>query len=556
MKTLPKVIKNLLEIRGLTDPHSIDTFLNPKLSALPSPDSMSGMEEAVTIIIDGLKSDIPILIWGDYDVDGTTATSLLVNFFRSLGKKVLYHIPNRITEGYGLNTDYFKNGLWKEIKEFIMITVDCGISNEKEIQFIQGIGGRVIITDHHQVPGNTLNCPILNPSQKKCGFNGTFLAGVGVAFYLAAGVRSGLAKRMDEFSEKPILPNLKSYLGFVALGTIADVVQLSETNRILVRGGMETFVNPEFVGIGALLTACEITNGEVTSEDIGFNIGPTINAAGRYGVGSKVVELFTEQDPKKARKLAGELKAHNVNRKKECVEGTSHILDILDKSLISGDKCIVVLGEFFEGIIGILASRLTDQFKVPAIVFTYSGENSIKGSARSVDGIDIHKALNECAFLLQRFGGHEMAAGMSMSSANFEAFRERFIEEINILQKNMAVTETTQQFDLKCPVEQIFNRETLKSYKMLEPFGPGNLRPTFLDNNVMVVACRHVGSNKEHIQLTIRGTYENNIKAIGFNLGAKGVDIIAGATIKIIFTPTINRFRESTTWQARILDIL
>lgn len=556
MVQLPALIKELLQLRGYSDPDRIADFLSPQLANLPHPLSMKGMAEAIELIVEAIQEETPILIWGDYDVDGTTATSLLVNFFKKLGIDVFWHIPNRITEGYGLNFEYFKKLPWKEGESFIFITVDCGISNYKEIREIQQIGGRVLVTDHHQLPTQLPECIIINPSDPRCDFASSSLAGVGVAFYLAAGIRSALIARKTKLKNKGVVPNLKSFLGFVALGTIADVVNLSPVNRILVRGGIETFSDPEFCGLQALLSSCEIVTGDVSTDDIGFNIAPTINAAGRYGVGRKVVELLTEKEPKKAAKLAGELKKLNASRKIACTESTTEILNVLDEETIKEDKCIIILGDFFEGIIGILASRLVDQFKVPVIVFTSSDNKLIKGSARSVEGVDIHKILTGCSFLLQKFGGHEMAAGMSLREENFLAFKDTFVSLLSMLQQDENGKVPAKRYDIECSIEEVFKEETLRVYKMLEPFGSGNQQPLFYDTKALVVAARQVGANKEHLQLTLRGTYQNNIKAIGFNLGTKGKDVIAGSVVKIIFTPTINRFKERSTWQARITDIL
>lgn len=556
MLQLPPLIKGLLQLRGYSDPSVVSEFLNPQLANLPHPSAMKGMADAIELVIEAIVTNTPILIWGDYDVDGTTATSLLVNFFKKLGVDVFWHIPNRITEGYGLNVEYFKELPWKEGDPFVFITVDCGISNIDEIKEINKIGGRVLVTDHHQLPAQLPNCIILNPSNPECGFTTSTLSGVGVAFYLAAGVRSVLIAQKTKLNNHGTVPNLKSFLGFVALGTIADVVNLSPVNRILVRAGIETFTEPVFCGLEALLHSCEINSGDVSTDDIGFNIAPTINAAGRYGVGRKVVELLTEEEPKKALKLALELKKLNAARKIACTEGTTEILNVLDEETIKTDKCIIISGEFFEGIIGILASRLVDQFKVPVIVFTSANNKLLKGSARSVQGIDIHKILTGCSFLLQKFGGHEMAAGMSLREENFLAFKEGFVNILSTLQEKGIGKIPVRRYDIECSIEEVFKEETLRMYKKLEPFGPGNDQPLFYDSKALVVAARQVGTNKEHLQLTLRGTYQNNIKAIGFNLGVKGKNVIAGSVVKIIFTPTINRFRESSTWQARLIDIL
>ena len=554
MRTPQEIIKELLAKKGLEKQEEIDNFLNPKLSALPHPNEMWGMEAASKVVVTALQDEIPILIWGDYDVDGTTAASLLYNFFSAIGvKKLFYHIPNRITEGYGLNVDYFKKDDWSIDSPFLLITVDCGISNYREVEEIKKRGGRVIVTDHHLLPEKLPDCTFLNPSNPQCGFNKKFLAGVGVSFYLVAGVRNYLISNNITIKHLKKIESLKYFLGFVALGTLADIVKLSDVNRLLVKAGIESLAETPFKGLKKLLESGDIYNGEMSSEDISFNIAPKINAAGRFGVGKKVVDLFTTSDEKTSKSLVKKLTKLNDDRKLQCKNALEKILLQVDSTKTKNDNCIVIIGNYFEGIIGIIASKLVDQFKVPAFVFSDVDQNGdIKGSARSVEGINILDAITANGYLLKKFGGHSMAAGMSLSFLNFDQFKENLISAFSKLTLDRAIKPI---YDLESSIEEVFNPEFLKLFKLLEPFGEGNKQPIFYDSKVSIVSCRRVGFNGAHLQVTLRNKFHDNVKGIGFNLGDKFELAEPGSFAKIFFTPTINRFKNSSTWQARIVDL-
>ncbi|MGL1932929.1 MAG: single-stranded-DNA-specific exonuclease RecJ [Desulfotalea sp.] len=552
MKTTNPIYQ-LLEKRGYTEQEELEEFLNPKLSSLIHPNKMLGMKAAVAEILEAIKNENKIVIWGDYDVDGTTASALLVNTFSMLGIDTTWHIPNRLVEGYGLNCEYFEDLASSGISDFLLITVDCGISNVKEIERIKELGGRVIVTDHHQLPKKLPDCIYLNPSNEKCGLFQTHLAGVGVAFYLAAGLRSSLENGALEGRFKGKIGNLKSLLGFVALGTIADVVPLSQTNRLLTKAGFETFKENHFYGLRTLLESCGLASDSSSSDDIGFNLAPKINAAGRYGLGHRVTELLTTTDDKEAAKIALELTKLNQKRKEQCQSDMEQILDDLQYDNREKDEGLVVYGDYFEGIIGILASRLVDQYKVPTIVLTKAKDGNIKGSARSVEGVNLIEIINKCSHLLLKHGGHAMAAGLSLDKRNIESFTDLFKKEVGKL--DFAKTSSF-KFDLKCGIDDLFEPKILKLYQSLEPFGQLNTKPLFYDDKAEIVASRSVGHAKQHLQITLRGKYNGNIKAIAFNQGDKAGLAQSGDTIKIIYSASINRFGDKVSWQAQVHEII
>ena len=557
VKEIPQVFLEILQKKGIEGNDAISRFLLPKLADLPKPSIMAGMEEAVDLVVEYLVEGKRILIWGDYDVDGTTGTALLVNFFKKLGKEVDWHIPNRLNEGYGLNAEWFTRQKNNYLSDLLLITVDCGISNGSVIEKFKEMGGKTIITDHHSLPKNSLpDCVILNPSQKNCGFHREHLAGVGVAFYLAAGIRSRLLS-IGNLSHDLRQLKLKYFLAFVALGTVADVVKVSATNRILVRGGFEAIKNSAFPGITALLDSCDIHNGEIGSEDVGFLLGPLINAAGRIGDSETVVKLLTTEDAAEADILTKKLVKLNLKRKSICSSDFKLALEKISKNLISEDKCIVVSGEIHQGIAGIVASRLVDMFMVPAIVFGATkgdnGERLLVGSARSVEGVSVVEALDNTSGLLLKHGGHAMAAGATLAEDNFLEFGVKFKSFIRNLVKERPVRKTNAAV-FACEVDEMMSKKWLTFYELLEPFGPGNELPVFIDKNVSIVDSKRVGKEAEHLQVAVRGKY-SNYKGIGFGLGERRSEIQGTPRRELRYTPTKNRFRGRTSWQIKITDI-
>ncbi len=558
--SIPPIFVEYLQSRGIAGDDAAYRFLYPSLADLPQPEDMLNLPAAARLAVEYIIAGKQIIIWGDYDVDGTTGTALLVNFFKEIGTGVRWHIPDRMHEGYGLNSLWFTDKKNISLAEdFLLITVDCGISNAQQIEIIKKIGGTVIVTDHHSIVEQHPDCLVLNPSQPLCGFHQEHLAGVGVAFYLAAGIRAELARLAATNASVVDISrlNLKKYLAFVALGTIADVVHLTPTNRILVRAGIEAFVEAPFIGLEELLLSCEIIGGKITSEDIGYLIGPKINAAGRLGKSKTVVELLTASDRKKASHLAQMLTELNERRKRISTENLEMALSLISISLIEQDKCVVVKGDLHQGVAGIVASRLVDMFGVPSIVFAQKsqedGDIVFVGSARSVAGINIVALLYACSPWIERFGGHEMAAGLSVGADKIDQFTAHFTA---ITAKAMGERQLIpkKRFDICCSTEVIMDKAHLHCLQLLEPFGPGNPQPVFQDTEAMILDSRAVGRDSEHLQVTIRGRY-TNLKGIGFRIGNLLDDIQRQPKRTMLYTPTMNRYRGNISWQVRVIDI-
>lgn len=556
---IPPLFIELLKSRGIVGDEAAHKFLYPSLADLKKPEQMKNLREAVQLVVSYILADKQIIIWGDYDVDGTTGTALLINFLRELGIEANWHIPDRMNEGYGLNSEWFfdrKNTRLSD--DFLLITVDCGISNAHQVELIKKIGGKIIITDHHSLPEQALpDCLILNPCQSICGFHRDHLAGVGVAFYLAAGIRAKLSHASTPYSLKAQNLNLKQYLAFVAIGTVADIVELTTTNRILVRAGLEALAEPKFPGLKELLLSCDITDAHISSEDIGFLIGPKINAAGRLGQSRTVVELFTEQDRKTARQMASQLTELNKERKRISAENLESTLMQLHSHVVEREKCAIVKGSVHQGVAGIVASRLVEIFGVPAIVFAKNeqadGDLRYTGSVRSVEGVNIMEILTQCSGFIEKFGGHRMAAGLTVCESKINDFE---ISCKSLIHAAMAKREVApkSRFDICCAAEVIMNRDYLQCIRLLEPFGPGNLQPIFQDPAATIVDSRTVGRAAEHLQVTIRGRY-SNLKGIGFSLGYRLTAVQEEPRRNMLFTPTMNRFRGNVSWQVRVIDI-
>lgn len=549
----------LLNKRNITARDDVIDFLNPSLANLPFPSDFQGVSEAVALIIETVLEEEEIVVWGDYDVDGITGTALLVHFFRAIGKDVNYHVPNRLTEGYGLNNQTLAT-LRKQMKgdSPLLITVDCGISNHVEIRRAKELGFNVIVTDHHELPENTVSADVIvNP--KVCGTDQAFynLAGVGVAFYLASGLRVQLESE-NYFSIKNLsIPNMKWFLCFVALGSIADMVPLTGINRTLVKAGFEVLTATDHHGISALLSSCDIHGKMLTADDIGFSIAPKINAAGRIGKAEKALELLLCEDEEKGARLAAQLTQMNLKRKKITRDVFDATFDRSRSLINNGDCCIVLDGEFHQGVIGIVASQLVEKLNVPVILLSRdkdeNGREILKGSARSVEGINLFSILQRCDKYIIKYGGHKMAAGLTIFDENISGFKTVMNSIVESVTKGGHVRE---QFhvDMDVPVDMLFSGRIIEQLQLLEPYGEGNRQPIFYDHQSEPVQMSSVGNGGSHIKIRFRGKFTNQ-EGIGFGLGHQLAELRKSRTHSIIYSPMLNRFKKSVSWQVKVLSI-
>ena len=553
------LIIHLLKLRNISEVEDINGFLNPSLAALPAPSTMKDMERAVSLVLATIKSHGDIVIWGDYDVDGITSTCLLVKFFKKIGIQASWKIPDRFSEGYGLNSRGIEDIRSRiQTEDPLLITVDCGISNHAEIRRAKELGFNVIVTDHHEPPEDLVQADaILDTKQEGCTFITKDLAGVGMAFYLAAGIRSRLQSE-GYFKNGKEAPNLKYFLDYVAIGTIADMVPLSGINRILVKAGFEVLSSPLNIGISALLRSSDIGVGTITSDDIAFQVAPKINAAGRMGKVDMAMELLLCDDANAACRLANRLTELNVNRKKICRDILETTLNIHHSKLIFNNNCIILSGDFHQGVIGIVASQLVNRYNLPVVLFAHDtskqGRAVLKGSGRSIPGVNLFGVLRKCDRFLLKFGGHAMAAGLSLFEENLELFKRRFSE---ILEEEILNKEKTEKFfvDAEFSIDQLFEEGVIEQLQRLEPFGVGNKRPVFSDSNTRIYDCHSIGHNGDHLRLFFRCKYSNR-QGMGFNLGHRRDLLREQAVCHVIYSPVINRYKNSVTWEIRLFDII
>lgn len=536
----------LLYNRGIDSSQKIESFLYPKLSNLYDPMLLEDMKEGTDQIISALENQDKIAIFGDYDADGLTSTALLVNFFSDLGIPVSYYIPDRIEEGYSLNPGAIKKLASDGVR--LIITVDCGISNKKEIKLAQSLGISVVITDHHQIPENfSPVCPVINPNRPDSRFPFKSLAGVGVAFFLAAGIRAGI--RDKGWFKYVTEPDLKQYLDIVALGTIADMVPLKDQNRILAVAGIEAMKTSRWFGIEAMIRSCGIDSKDISSGDIAFKLAPRLNAPGRVGNNVAGMTALTTDNYSIAINTARDL--NRMNSERQRIEGK--IIDDIEENIlpeidIRNNKTILLSkAGWHKGVLGIVASRILDKYHRPTIVLTVKNGFAI-GSGRSIDGFNLHESMTELKDLFVKFGGHYHAAGCTVDIKNIQALSQGLEE---IARRKLKDEDLIPSINVDDEVElDELSLDSVYDIRSLEPFGAENSEPVFYSGKLQVIDSRIVGDR--HLKLKVKQDQEI-IDAIGFNLAR--MQPSNGDTVNMVYSPEINRWNGNESVQLRILDI-
>ena len=509
---LHAVTARLLAMRGILDAEEAKRFLEPDWRDLPDPFLLKGMEEACQRIMQAIEKKEHILIYGDYDVDGVTSTSTLYLFLRDLGvlpSNLSFFIPHRITHGYGLQEaclpDVFATGC------NLMITVDCGIASRHEVQLVRERGIDVIIIDHHQAPPALPEAnAIINPHQPDCAYPQKILAAVGVVCHLLIALRKRLREK-GYFRNHPE-PPLNRYLDLVALGTVADIVNLSGVNRLLVQKGLQQIKKTEWLGLRALAEAAGIKLEQIDAKALGFKLGPRINAAGRMSDANAGVHLLTSNDFHQARSLAEILNRENHERQQIEREIFREARDLLEASpdMLSPHGIVIAHEGWHPGVIGIVASRLLDHYHRPVIVIALDHGKG-KGSARSIQGFHLYQALKSCGEHLLQCGGHAAAAGLSIETSQLPAFREAFFayaaEHLtpSDLQPRLA-------FDVEIDPSDI-SESLLAELERLEPHGMGNPEPVFVWRDLSVVEQKLL--KEQHLKLLVQGRSQKRV-AMGF----------------------------------------
>jgi single-stranded-DNA-specific exonuclease len=506
-------VARVLACRGHADPADAARFLEASLGDLPDPFLMRGMHDAVAAVRDALERGRRIALYGDYDVDGVTSTALLAGFLRAIGADVITYVPHRLVEGYGLNTAAVRRLAADGAS--LLVSLDCGITSVAEVKAAAELGVRTVVVDHHTVPVELPSAvAILNPHQPGCAYPYKPLAAVGVTFCLVMALRRRLREAGRFGADRPE-PNLRQLLDLVALGTVADVVPLTGVNRVLVRAGLDVLARTSRPGLRALKRVSGLAEeGRVTAGQVGFRLGPRINAAGRLDDASRGVRLLLEESPAAALVLAEELDRENRARQEleraMLDEATAQARERVE----AGARGLVLARDgWHPGVVGIVASRIVERFHRPAILVALA-DGIGKGSGRSIEAFHLHDALARCAGHLTRFGGHRHAAGVTLPAGEVARFRERFEEHAR---------EVLSEDDLlpRCRIEGRLGPgdvgdDLAHALERLAPFGAGHPEPLFALQG-RPRSARVVGSGGAHLKLG----FGDGVQAIGFSLGER-----------------------------------
>jgi single-stranded-DNA-specific exonuclease len=528
----------------LNTAEKIRNFFQPDFNQLHNPFLMKDMERAVERTIEALVEKQRIFIYGDYDVDGITAVSLLYLFLRDMGGEVRYYIPDRQLEGYGIS----KVGIAEAInwQADLIISVDCGITSVDEVKMALEANIDVIVSDHHE-PAEILPqaFAVLDPKRSECDYPFKELAGVGVAYKLAQGIntRWGLSAKSHE-----------KYIDLVAIGSAADIVPLIDENRVLVKHGLAKVNETGGIGISSLIETAGLKESNISVGQIVFGLAPRINAVGRLGSAGLAVELLTTRDADKAHEIAEALEKENQRRKSIDNQTLEEARKKIAQDYHFGQDKAIVLSErkWHSGVIGIVASRIIEQYYRPTIMIAI--EDGIgKGSARSIPGFDIFSALKGCSDLLMQYGGHKYAAGLTIEEAKISAFTERFKKIAYKLLKDEDLIPKI-EIDAEITLDQISN-EVTKYLDFFEPYGPKNQKPLFMARNLDVLNPRSVGSHAQHIRFRVR---QNGVEidTIGFNLSEKFGDVIMeNPRIDMVFGIEKNAYNNRVQTQLQVKDL-
>jgi len=541
---LPLAIGQVLATRGITTRDEADAFLNAELSSLHDPFLMTGMTAAVELLLDALARGARIRVFGDYDTDGITATAVLTRALQKLGGQVDWYLPHRLDDGYGLNIAALTQAREEGVE--VGITVDNGITAHAQLAHAAAIGLRMIVTDHHEPDGGLPPAvAVLNPKRADDGYPYRDLAGVGVAFTLLRAIcqARGLAPTVAAH-----------FLDLVTLGTIADVAPLTGENRILVRHGLPqlTLLNKK-VGLAALLRSIGINAG-ASCADVGFQIGPRLNAAGRIAHAAEALRLLLTNELTEAETLAAQLNAHNATRHEEELQTLEAALALAEAEDLARAKILVLTSPHWHpGVIGIVASRLVEKYHRPAVLIAVQ-DGVGKGSARARAPFHLWEALNQSAHLLQRFGGHRAAAGFEVRAEQIPALRDALLAYADTVLSDEDLTPLV-EIDAWLDLDDIttgFAREV----ETLAPFGMGNAQPVFATADMLVQQCCRRGQDGSHLSLTLRAAPGGRtITAIWFRHGEHAAQLRAGDRVDAAYTVGLNCWQGITSAQLIVKDI-
>ena len=533
------VIARLIRNRDVVGEEKIKEYLLGTIDTIPSPWLMKDMKKAVDILEKKIQQQAKIRIIGDYDIDGVTSTYILLKGLTRIGANVDTYIPDRVVDGYGIHEHLIDRAESDKIDT--IVTCDNGIAASAEIQMAKEKGMTVIVTDHHDIPYREENGErrvilppadaILNPKQYDCLYPNKNLCGAVVAFkYITA-----LYERFDIQKKE-----LEDYYELVAIATVGDVMDLQGENRILVKEGLRRLPNTKNKGLQELIRANNLEDSKITAYHIGFVLGPCINASGRLDTAARSLALLNAPTKEEAAKLAGDLTALNQSRKALTEKGKEEAIQLIETTELKNDRVLVVyLPECHESLAGIIAGRLREKYHKPAFVLT-RGEKCAKGSGRSIESYSMYDELVKCADLMVQFGGHPMAAGLSIEEENIEKFREQLNQNCTLTEEDLRPKIV---IDVAMPISYI-TKELVEQISLLEPFGKGNVKPIFAQKGLRVLDSNIIGKNKNVVKLKLLDPQGAIIEGIYFGEADDFMNFIREKdSISITYYPEINRFR-------------
>lgn len=562
------VLARIIRNRDVIGDENIRMYLQGTIADLHDGMLMKDMDKAVDIILEKIREDKKIRVIGDYDIDGINATYILLEGIRSLGGNVDTDIPDRMKDGYGLNQNLIDKAFDDDIDT--IITCDNGIAAREEIKYGKQLGMTVVVTDHHEVPyedgeeGKIYLLPsadaVIDPKQKDCNYPFKGLCGAAVAYKLVEALFEASGEDIEDVDY--LMEN-------VAIATVGDVMDLVDENRIFVKQGLEMIKRTKNKGLKALIECTGVDVNRLSAYHIGFVIGPCLNASGRLDTAKRALELLCAKTNKEADVLAGDLKALNDSRKDMTAAAVEEAIQMIEESSLKHDKVLVVyLPECHESLAGIVAGRIRERYYKPTFVLT-NAEDGVKGSGRSIESYHMYEELNKCKELLIKFGGHKLAAGLSLEEENVDIFRK-------VLNQNTTMTEddlvAKVSIDLQMPLGYV-NNKLIEELELLEPFGKANTKPLFVEKNIEILKCEIIGKNKNVLKMQVKDGNGTIMDAIYFGdieqfttYVSDKYDVLSvkqmlrgqrtGITMSLTYYPTINEYMGRKTVQIVIQNYL
>ncbi len=534
------VIARLIRNREYITDEEIDRYLHGKIRNLHSWKQLKGIEDLLNILIQKIKQKKKIRIIGDYDIDGVCSTYILLQGLKTANALVDVDIPDRMKDGYGISKELIERAYEKEIDT--IITCDNGISAIEQIAFAKEKNMTVLVTDHHEIPyeekedGSIQRFlpnadAIVNPKQEGCPYPFKEICGAMVAFKVVWGL---FEKMQISFSE------IEKLIPFATIATVGDVMDLVDENRILVKEGLRRIQNTDNEGLKALIRVNNLENREITAYHIGFVLGPCINASGRLSTAKRALELLLSKDTKEASVLAEDLKELNDSRKDMTVKGVEKAVEIIENTELKEDRVLVVyLPECHESLAGIIAGRIRERYTKPVFVLT-KGEEGVKGSGRSIEAYHMFQEMVKCKELLTKFGGHPMAAGLSMKEENIEKFRRKLNENCTLTDEDMIEKVV---IDVPMPMSYV-TIPLIRQLGQLEPFGKGNTKPVFAQKDIRFSKCRVLGKNRNVVKMTAQDGFGFSVECVWFGDGDEFAERLKEKELwDVIYYPSVNSFQ-------------